>query len=99
MKKVITNEKKKQHFVQRKTATINTYIAVPFSGTHGATRLTIRSGETRMDLNGRQVRALREVLAESTRLNQRTVRSQAKPVTPATKPVTKPATKPSRKAK
>lgn len=63
--KVLKNTRKKQVFVQQKNDSINAYITVPFAGAHRATKLTIRSGETRLDLNGRQVKTLRAVLEKS----------------------------------
>jgi len=63
--KVINDSRRKTYFVQRKNAAINTYIAGPTNGAHRATRMTIQSGKTRLDLNGRQIRAIREVLDAS----------------------------------
>lgn len=63
--KVIKNTRKKQTFVQQKNNSINAYITTPFAGAHRATRLTIRVGENRMDLNGRQAKTLRAVLDKS----------------------------------
>ena len=60
--KIINDSRRKTYFVQRKTSAINTYIAGPTNGAHRATRLTVQVGKTRLDLNGRQIRALREVL-------------------------------------
>jgi hypothetical protein len=48
--KIINDSRRKTYFVQRKTAAINTYIAGPTNGAHRATRLTIQSGKTRLDL-------------------------------------------------
>lgn len=77
--KVINNTRQKTYFVQRKNAAINTYIAGPTNGAHRATRLTIQSGKTRLDLNGRQIRALREVLEKSKALaGTRSTRRTAK---------------------
>lgn len=63
--KIINDSRRKTYFVQRKNAAINTYIAGPTNGAHRATRMTIQSGKTRLDLNGRQIRAIREVLDAS----------------------------------
>ena len=63
--KIINDSRRKTYFVQRKNTTINTYIAGPTNGAHRATRMTIQSGKTRLDLNGRQIRAIREVLDAS----------------------------------
>jgi len=63
--KIINDSRRKTYFVQRKNAAINTYIAGPTNGAHRATRLTIQAGKTRLDLDGRQIRALREVLDKS----------------------------------
>lgn len=63
--KIINDSRRKTYFVQRKNAAINTFIAGPTNGAHRATRLTIQAGKTRLDLDGRQIRALREVLDKS----------------------------------
>jgi hypothetical protein len=88
--KIINDSRSKTYFIQRKTAAINTYIAGPTNGAHRATRLTIQSGKTRLDLNGRQIRTLREVLDKSKSFagvrTRVTRRNAAKPVK-TTKPV------------
>ena len=63
--KILRNTRKKQTFVQQKNNSINAYITTPFAGTHSATRLTIRVGDNRVDLDGRQVKTLRSVLEKS----------------------------------
>lgn len=99
--KIINDSHRKMYFVQLKNATINTYMAGPTNGAHRATRLTLHVGKTQLDLNGNQIRALREVLDKSktlagvrTRKAIKAVKTvkAAKPVKPA-KP-SKPATKP-----
>jgi hypothetical protein len=67
--KIINKSHQKMYFVQRKNSAINTYIAGPTKGAHRATRMTILTGDTRLDLNGRQIRALREVLDKSKSLS------------------------------
>jgi hypothetical protein len=63
------NNKKQTNFVYDSAAKVETFISYPFAGTKRAgTRLTIRNGETRIDLNGRQVKALRKVLATASRV-------------------------------
>jgi hypothetical protein len=56
------NAKNKTNFVGHNTTGVELYLSTPVSGAHGASRLTLRAGETRLDLNGRQIRALRQVL-------------------------------------
>ena len=73
--KVLKNTSKKQVFVQLKNDSINTYITVPLAGAHTSTKLTIRSGNTRLDLNGRQVNTLRAVLAKSQALGRSSTRT------------------------
>lgn len=63
--KIINDSRLKTYFVQSKNAAINTYIAGPTNGAHRATRLTLHVGKTRLDLNGNQIRALRNVLDKS----------------------------------
>ena len=86
--KVLKNTQKKQIFVQQKNKTINAYITVPFAGAHRSTRLTIKSGDVRLDLDGRQVKTLRYVLDRSRALTDRP--------TPRTKRVAKSRTTTSR---
>lgn len=63
------NNKKQTNFLYENAANLETFISYPFAGTKRAgTRLTIRNGETRIDLNGRQVKALRKVLATASRV-------------------------------
>lgn len=91
--KIINDSRRKTYFVQRKNATINTYIAGPTNGAHRATRLTLHVGKTRLDLNGNQIRALRGVLDKSKALagvrTRKAIKAAkpAKPSKPATKPV------------
>lgn len=67
--KILNNPRKQTYFIQQKNDNINTYITVPVAGAHRASRLTIRAGDVRLDLNGRQIRALRSVLDKSRELN------------------------------
>jgi len=67
--KIINKSLQKTYFVQRKNSTINTYIEGPTKGAHRVTHMTIFSGNTRLDLNGRQIRTLREVLDKSKSLS------------------------------
>jgi hypothetical protein len=63
------NSKMQTNFVYNSAAKVETFISYPFAGTKRAgTRLTIRNGKTRIDLNGRQVKALRKVLATASRV-------------------------------
>jgi len=69
--KVLKNTRKQQVFVQQKNNNFNAYITAPIAGAHRSTKLTIRSGDTRLDLNGRQVKTLRAVLEKSRKLTQK----------------------------
>lgn len=57
------NTRNKTNFVGHNSAGVELYLSTPFAKAKKASRLTIRSGNTRVDLTGRQIRALREVLA------------------------------------
>lgn len=76
--KIINDSRLKTYFVQSKNAAINTYIAGPTNGAHRATRLTLHVGKTRLDLNGNQIRALRNVLDKSKTLAGVRTRKTAK---------------------
>lgn len=56
------NNRNKTNFVGHNTTGVEVYLSTPFSGVKKASRLTLRDGDSRIDLNGRQIRALREVL-------------------------------------
>lgn len=56
------NAKNKTNFVGHNTTGVELYLSTPMGSSHGASKLTVRSGESRIDLNGRQIRALRQVL-------------------------------------
>lgn len=56
------NQKNKTNFVGHNTTGVELYLSTPFKGAKKASRLTVRSGKTRLDLNGRQINALRKVL-------------------------------------
>ena len=63
------NAKKQTNFVYDTAANVEAFISYPFAGTKRAgTRLTIRTEDARLDLNGRQVKALRKVLATASRV-------------------------------
>jgi hypothetical protein len=68
--KILNNPKRKQYFVQQKNESINTYITVPFAGARSGTKLTIKTGSSRIDLNGRQVKTLRSVLEKGLELSE-----------------------------
>lgn len=57
------NSKNKTKFVGHNSTGVEVYLSTPMPGAKKASRLTLRAGQTRLDLNGRQIRALREVLA------------------------------------
>lgn len=56
------NQRNKTNFVGHNTTGVELYLSTPFKGAKKASRLTVRSGKTRLDLNGRQINALRKVL-------------------------------------
>lgn len=57
------NARNKTNFVGHNTTGVELYLSTPIAGAKKASRLTLRAGDTRLDLNGRQIKALREVLA------------------------------------
>jgi len=64
------NPKNRTYFVYDKSGGIESFISTPFRGAKKATRLTIRdqNGEE-LNLDGRQVRTLRAVLAKAEELS------------------------------
>jgi len=57
------NTRNKTNFVGHNTTGVEIYLSTPFAKAKKASRLTVRAGNARVDLNGRQIKALREVLA------------------------------------
>lgn len=58
-----TNARNKTNFVGHNTSGVEIYLSTPVAKAKKASRLTLRAGTTRVDLNGRQIKALREVLS------------------------------------
>ena len=59
------NTKNKTTFAYNKVQGLETFASAPFKGVKSVGKmLTIRSGSTRINLNGRQINALKNVLAE-----------------------------------
>jgi hypothetical protein len=57
------NNRNKTNFVGHNSTGVEVYLSTPIAGAKKASRLTLRAGDTRIDLTGRQIKALREVLA------------------------------------
>ena len=57
------NTRNKTNFVGHNSTGVEVYLSTPVAGAKKAARLTLRAGDTRLDLNGRQIKALRDVLA------------------------------------
>jgi hypothetical protein len=57
-----TNARNKTNFVGHNTTGVEIYLSTPLAKAKKASRLTLRTGKTRVDLDGRQIKALREVL-------------------------------------
>jgi hypothetical protein len=57
-----TNARNKTNFVGHNTTGVEIYLSTPVAKAKKASRLTLRSGKSRVDLNGRQIKALRDVL-------------------------------------
>ena len=58
-----TNARNKNNFVGHNSSGVEIYLSTPVAKAKKASRLTLRSGNTRVDLDGRQIKALREVLS------------------------------------
>jgi hypothetical protein len=56
------NARNKTNFVGHNTTGVELYLSTPFTGAKKGSRLTLRNGSSRIDLNGRQIKALRDVL-------------------------------------
>lgn len=56
------NKKNRTHYVYAKYGTVETFISTPHKNVRRGTKLTVRAGKTRVDLNGRQVKTLAAVL-------------------------------------
>jgi hypothetical protein len=59
------NTKNKTNFVGTQTSGVELYLSTPFPKAKKAARLTVRTGDARIDLNGRQINALRKLLDKS----------------------------------
>lgn len=62
------NTKNRTSFVYNVSGDVETFISQSFKNAKQGNRLTVRNGNTRIDLNGRQITALRKLLAASNRL-------------------------------
>lgn len=62
------NTKNRTSFVYNVSGGVETFISQSFKNAKQGNRLTVRSGNARIDLNGRQITALKKVLAASSRL-------------------------------
>jgi hypothetical protein len=62
------NNKNRTAFVYDVSAGLETFISQSFKNAKQGNRLTIRDGDVRIDLNGRQISTLKKVLATSSRL-------------------------------
>jgi hypothetical protein len=58
-----TNARNKTNFVGHNSSGVEIYLSTPVAKAKKASRLTLRSGKTRVDLDGRQIKALREVFS------------------------------------
>ena len=57
-----TNARNKTNFVGHNSSGVEIYLSTPLAKAKKAARLTLRNGKTCVDLDGRQIKALREVL-------------------------------------
>jgi len=58
-----TNARNKTNFVGHNSTGVEIYLSTPVAKAKKASRLTLRAGNARVDLTGRQINALREVLS------------------------------------
>jgi len=65
---VIKNDRKKSVFVRADYGNVATYISQAYAGSKGKNRLTIKTDDARIDLNGHQINVLKKVLSQATRL-------------------------------
>ncbi len=63
------NTKNRTHFVYDRYGSVETFISTPVKKSKRKTLLTIRSGKTRLDLNGRQVLTLKRLLYKADQLS------------------------------
>lgn len=71
MIKVKHNRHKRTHFVYDRYGAVETFMTTPYNKSKRATRLTVRSGKNRVDLNGRQVATLRALLRKASQLSSK----------------------------
>jgi hypothetical protein len=64
-----TNARNKTNFVGHNTSGVEIYLSTPVAKAKKASRLTLRAGKTRVDLTGRQIKALRDVLSAGFKSN------------------------------
>jgi hypothetical protein len=57
------NARNKTNFIGHNSSGVEIYLSTPFPKAKKASRLTLRAGNARVDLSGRQIKALREVLS------------------------------------
>lgn len=65
---VIKNDRKKSVFVRADYGNVATYISQAYAGSKGKNRLTIKTDDARIDLNGHQINVLKKVLTKATSL-------------------------------
>jgi|TARA_R110000868_G_scaffold20318_1_gene86176 hypothetical protein len=65
------NKSNRTHYVYAKYGKVETFISTPHKNAKRGTRLTVRSGAIRLDLNGRQVRTLAAVLNKARQLSSK----------------------------
>ena len=56
------NTRNKTNFVGHNSTGVEIYLSTPFPKAKKGSRLTLRAGNARVDLTGRQINALRDVL-------------------------------------
>ena len=62
------NKSNRTAFVYDSYAGVEAFVSKSFRGANQRNQLTLRDGDTRIDLNGRQINTLRRVLNTATRL-------------------------------
>ena len=59
------NSKARKYFLYEQNGQVEVFMSTSFRGARQGNKLTVRAGKTRLDLNGRQISALRRVLSEA----------------------------------
>lgn len=70
MMKVSENKQRRAYFVKDSCGDMTSYISTPFPKAKSRSQLTIKTNGIRIDLNGRQIRTLRNILNKASTLSK-----------------------------